>query len=168
MPKFIRVTKDNQKKDRGFIAVDAICAVFENQEAHNTEIMTMDGFWYEVVDGIEKVYADVTGEDKTKVSKKDSSVSTEAEQQPADKINFLKHRRYASPAVSEDAMSKSHEVARATKRNSFAYPKKGYGQKKYVRGRKPLPCDFPSGEGEGQHGSRTKAEDITPPETEGL
>ena len=57
MQNFIRVTKDNPKRDRGFIAVDAICSVFENQEEQNTQIMTMDGMWYDVVDGIEHLYS---------------------------------------------------------------------------------------------------------------
>lgn len=55
--RFIKVTKDNQHRDRGFIAVDAICSVFENHESHNVSIMTMDGFWYDVIDDIEKIYS---------------------------------------------------------------------------------------------------------------
>lgn len=53
--KFIRVTKDNHNHDRGIIAIDAICSVFENKDSHNVTIMTMDGFWYDVKDDYEKI-----------------------------------------------------------------------------------------------------------------
>ena len=168
MPRFIRVTKDNRNKDRGFIAVDAICAVFENQDSHNTEIMTMDGFWYEVVDGVEKVYADVIGVDKPKEGEEKENPPPEVEGEKPDKFQFAKHRRFVAPTISEDATPKSHEETRCFKRQNFAYPKKGYGQKKYVNGRASRTSYFPSGEGEGQHGLRLTAEDITPPDTEGL
>ena len=168
MPRFIRVTKDNRNKDRGFIAVDAICAVFENQDSNNTEIMTMDGFWYEVVDGVEKVYADVTGVDKPKEGEEKENPTPELEGEKPDKFQFAKHRRFVAPAVSEDATPKSHEESRVFKRRNFSYPKKGYGQKKYGNGRVSRTRDFPSGEGEGQNGSRLRAVDFTPPDTEGL
>lgn len=75
-PRFVRVTKSNKAKDRGFIAIDAICSVFENQETHSTSIMTMDGFWYDVVDDVEKLYAVIAGsqvpiEKKNCTAKKD-------------------------------------------------------------------------------------------------
>lgn len=168
MPRFIRVTKDNRNKDRGFIAVDAICAVFENQDSHNTEIMTMDGFWYEVVDGVEKVYADVIGGDKPKEGEKEEKLTSEVEGGKPDKFHFAKNRRFVAPAVSEDATPKSHEESRGFKRRDFSYPKQGYGQKKYGNGRISRAKNFPSGEGEGQHGSRLMAVDFTPPDTEGL
>ena len=56
IPRFIKVRKDNQARDRGFIAVDAICSVFENKENHNVSIMTMDGFWYDVDDDVDELY----------------------------------------------------------------------------------------------------------------
>ena len=156
MPRFIRVTKDNRNKDRGFIVVDAICAVFERQDAHNTEIMTIDGFWYEVVDGIEKVYADVYG---GCIKQNDVNLT--------DKIAFAKRMRFKSPAASESSVQIGHEEARETKKSCFSYPKNGYSTKRRSKVRDTRACDFPSGEGEGQHGSRTKAVDFTPHETEG-
>lgn len=168
MPRFIRVTKDNHMKDRGFIAVDAICAVFENQNNHNTEIMTMDGFWYEVVDGVDKVYADVTGNcDKPKTVAGAKRLPDAQIESPKDKFSFAKKRRFSSPAVSEDAEPKSHEETRGTKRSGYAYPKNGYGVNRNSRGLISRHMNFPSGEGEGQHVPRTKAVDFTPPETEG-
>lgn len=54
--KFLRVTKDNKARDRGLIAIDAICAIFEDAEKKHVSIMTMDGFWYEVLDSLDKIY----------------------------------------------------------------------------------------------------------------
>ena len=166
MPRFIRVTKDNRNKDRGFIAVDAICAVFENQDSHNTEIMTMDGFWYEVVDVMEKVYEDVTGVNKSNNIEDGKSFKKEDVIENTGKFQFAKNRRFVTPAVSEDSNPKSHEVTRAFKRRNYSYPKKGYSQKKYGCAKDSRTRDFPSGEGKGQNGFRTKAEDFTPPEPE--
>lgn len=167
MPRFIRVTKDNRMKDRGFIAVDAICAVFENQNNHNTEIMTMDGFWYEVVDGVEKVFADVTGNgDKPKESADANPLPKESEEQARDKILSAKQRRFSSPAVSEEAEQRSQEEIRESKRSGYAYPKNGYGVNRHGRGRLYSHRNFPSGEGEGHHVNRTEAVFFTPPEPE--
>ena len=167
MPGFIRVTKDNRMKDRGFIAVDAICAVFENQNNHNTEIMTMDGFWYEVVDGVEKVFADVTGNgDKPKEIADANPLPKESAEQPKDKFSYSKKRRFSSPAVSEEAEQRSQEETRESKRSGYAYPKNGYGVNRHGRGRSSRHRDFPSGEGEGHHVNRTKAVVFTPPEPE--
>ena len=58
---FIKVTKANKTKDRGIIAVDAICAAFEDKDAGTTSIMTMDGFWYEVENDIEQVVQKIVG-----------------------------------------------------------------------------------------------------------
>ena len=87
MQNFVRVTKDNQKRDRGFIAVDAICSVFENQEDHNTQIMTMDGMWYDVVDDIEKLYSACENSNTVCEEKK--------------KGEFIRKRRMQSSALSE-------------------------------------------------------------------
>ena len=153
MAKFIRVTKDNRTKDRGIIAVDAICAAFENQDNHNTEIMTIDGFWYEVVDGIEKVYSDVIGE----------ASSSGKEDEPEGR----RTKRIMSPAVSEDNMRKNHEATREEKRSSFVYPKKGYGFKRTIKGKSVRVDNFSSGEEKEQNRLRTKAADSTTHETEG-
>ena len=152
MCKFIRVTKDNRNKDRGFIAVDAICAAFENQENRNTEIMTIDGFWYEVVDGIEKVYSDVIGDAAKPVKEENKSVKG--------------MKRIMSPAVSDDNMQKNHETSRAEKRFSYVYPKKGYGVKRTIK-KTNSESNFSSGEEKEQNRLRTKAEDSTTHETEG-
>ena len=166
MPRFIRVTKDNHMKDRGFIAVDAICAVFENQNNHNTEIMTMDGFWYEVVDGIDKVYADVTGDGgKPRTVAGAERIPKATMDAPTDKLSFAKKRRFSYPAVSEDSAPKSHEETRWSKRSGYAYPKTGYGVNRHRRDMNSHQTNFPSGEGEGQNGSRTKAVEFAPPET---
>lgn len=66
---FIKVTKDNAGKDRGFIAIDAICSAFENSKDGNVSIMTMDGFWYDVVDDIEKIWRMVSGEETRPIPK---------------------------------------------------------------------------------------------------
>ena len=167
MPRFIRVTKDNHMKDRGFIAVDAICAVFENQNNHNTEIMTMDGFWYEVVDGIDKVYADVTGDGgKPRTVAGAERIPKATMEGPTDKFSFAKKRRVSSPAVSEDSEPKSHEDTRVYKRSGYAYPKNGYGVNRHRIGMSSRQINFPSGEGEGHHGSRTKAVESPPHEPE--
>lgn len=167
MPRFIRVTKDNHMKDRGFIAVDAICAVFENKNNHNTEIMTMDGFWYEVVDGIDKVYSDVTGDcDNPKTVADEKRLTHATMDANNDKFSFSKQRRFSSPAVSEYAEQKSHEEARCTKRSGDAYQKKAFVGKRNSRDVISRDMNFPSGEGEGHHLHRTKAVELTQPETE--
>ena len=90
MQNFVRVTKDNTKRDRGFIAIDAICSVFESQEDHNTQIMTMDGMWYDVVDDIEQLYS-VCENSNTVCREKDT------------KSEFIKNRRMQSSALSENS-----------------------------------------------------------------
>ena len=151
--RFIKVRKDNKTRDRGFIAVDAICAAFENCETGKTEIMTMDGFWYEVTEGIEELY------DK-------ASELQDGNPNHSEKVDLIRTKRLSSPAVSEDGFRKSHEEVRKTQKMSFAYPKKGYGTKrKTVGGRKN---DLPSGDGEGRFSARTKSEDSTPNESESV
>ena len=88
MNNFVRVTKDNKTRDRGFIAIDAICAVFENQEDNNTQIMTMDGMWYDVVDGVERLYE----------ACENANVEIVAKDKKSD---FIKKRRMQSSALSE-------------------------------------------------------------------
>lgn len=154
MPRFVKVTKDNRNKDRGFIAVEAICAAFENKDNHNTEIMTIDGFWYEVVDGIEKVLCDAVG---TECGVADGSAKTRESAQM---------KRIASPAVSDSARQRNHEETRLEKSSSFTYPKKGYGYKRRYKD-VPKESGLPSGDGEGRIVFRTKAEDSTPHEPEG-
>ena len=162
--RFIRVTKDNRSQDRGMIAVDAICAAFENHESHTTEIMTIDGFWYEVVDSIEEVYKKLV-QCETDVAidpigdKENDSVTVRVDS--ASKSDVVKRKKVLSPAVAEDKMPKNHECERKTRRRDYAYPKKGYGQK---RGDKMAPRknDFPSGEGEEHYILNPRSEYIPP------
>ena len=164
MSKFIRVTKDNRKKDRGFIAVDAICAVFENQEHHNTEIMTMDGFWYEVVDGVEKVYADVTGiKDVPKGAVLAEPLPIEEGWEENNKFKFAKRRRFVTPPVAEESIQRSHEETRVV-RKGFSFAKKESRFKQREKERDLPAREFPSGEGKEQHVSKTMAEEFTPSE----
>ena len=68
--KFLRVTKDNKARDRGLIAIDAICAIFEDAENKHVSIMTMDGFWYEVLDSLDKIYEAIdAAEEVQKIAK---------------------------------------------------------------------------------------------------
>lgn len=142
MNKFIRVTKANRNKDSGFIAVDAICAAFENKDSHITEIMTMDGFWYDVEEGVDEVFSEAIGNGKNNTD---------------NKLMFQKRHFLVSPAVSEDFNPKRHEEIRKNKRISFVYHKKRGGEnrgnvKRVFRGK-----DFPSGEGKEAHEPKTKA-----------
>lgn len=66
LTRFIKVRKSNKSHDRGFIAVDAICSVFENKENHNVSIMTMDGFWYDVEDDVDTLYSLITSDNYNK------------------------------------------------------------------------------------------------------
>lgn len=100
--KFIRVTKDNETKDRGFIAVDAICSVFENNGGKNVSIMTMDGFWYDVVDGIEKLWNAVSGKNPCVADKR---------VQPETKAGYFKRKRML-PAPNSDKAPVDGEKAR--------------------------------------------------------
>ena len=151
MGKFIRVTKDNRSHDRGIISVDCICAAFENQEANHTEIMTIDGFWYEVVDGIEKVLDSIQGNECNR------SVSTQ-----------VRRIKSASPAVTEKSERVNHEEARTERKKEFAYPKQGYGRVRYEKNIMPRDSskDLPSRDGKGQYD--TKSEEAEPTFDEGL
>lgn len=174
MPKFIKVRKSNRDKDRGFIATDMICAAFENRDAGHTEIMTLDGFWYEVTDGIEELYSDVMGEKKEDKKDDDSLVndigdnkkeSVETSQSPS-VVNAVLHRRFVSPAADDTSLPKNHEEVRGQKR------KRGYVPKRFFK--KPVSTSLksneslPSGDGRGQDVPLTKAVVYTPPEPTGM
>ena len=101
--KVVQVTKDNANRDRGFIAVDAICSAFENRENGNVQIMTMDGYWYDVLDDIEKirnavVNADVDGALKEDTEKQNSEKDNENKSRIRD---FYKKYKMPSPAISD-------------------------------------------------------------------
>lgn len=100
----VQVTKDNENRDRGFIAVDAICAAFENREQGNTQIMTMDGYWYDVLDDIEKVRNAMTGATEADAENQGEAndPSAETADKPKSRIrDFYKKYRMPSPAISE-------------------------------------------------------------------
>lgn len=164
--KFIKVTKNDKKRNRGIIAVDAICSAFEDQEKKCTTIMTMDGFWYEVVDDIEKVLDNVVD-----VEVNDSVVPQGAKE-------FCKKHRMQSPALSEkggtppmerqemeeleDKEWKPGEEEKRTEIPTFSKPKKfgqhshrgKYGRKvRFVdgNGRTDIAKNLPPGGGEGHH-----------------
>lgn len=160
--RFIRVTKDNRSRDRGIIAVDAICAAFENQESNKTEIMTLDGFWYEVVDSIEDVYAKLRDCELDfavlPLDDKNINVVTIKPYSPS-KTESIKLRKVVSPAAAEDNRQKDHEYERENRRGEYVYPKKGYGYKRRITRNKKV---SPSGEGDGHYILNPKSEHITP------
>lgn len=80
------MTKANKAHDTGFIAVDAICAAFEDKEKHTVSIMTMDGFWYEIEGDIDSLYEQVSGPQITF---------------NWSKADYIKEKRMPSPALSE-------------------------------------------------------------------
>ena len=172
MPRFVKVKKSNRNRDRGFIAVDMICAAFENKDAGHTEIMTLDGFWYEVTDGIDELYKGVMGEkeDKSKeANPSEHSANPQALIVPSKPCpNVVKpfiHRKLISPANDDRAFPLDHECVREQKM------KRGYVQKRYFK--KPVSTSskptesLPSGDGRGQGVTTTKAVDFTPHEPMG-
>ena len=89
---FIHLTKDNRSGDRMLVAVDAICAVEEQQETRNVSIKTMDGFWYDVVDRIEDIEAKIA--DAFSIVKiKEPKKETKAE--------YLRRKRLVAPTCDE-------------------------------------------------------------------
>ena len=102
--KVVQVTKDNSNRDRGFIAVDAICSAFENRENGNVQIMTMDGYWYDVLDDIEKIRNAVVNSDEEVAVKQDDTETKnpESDAEPKSRIrDFYKKYKMPSPAISE-------------------------------------------------------------------
>ena len=130
---FIKVTKANHKRDRGIIAVDAICSVFENQEDKTTTIMTMDGYWYEVLDDIEKLWANIENS-KIEVATEETFVERKGE--------YCRKHRMPAPAVSEKGGDIDREKEKPTtspiiKEERTREEQKKFTRKPYVRGRKP-------------------------------
>lgn len=158
--RFVKVKKANKNRDRGFIAVDAICSVFEDVEKHTTEIMTMDGMWYEVVDGVEHLFEDCEG-----ISSNESK---------SDKMEFVKNRRMQSSALSE----KSGQIQKEEEKIDDNSESKPFQRKRVYQHRKrfvkfvnksassEISKNFPSGDGEGLYRSNPKVEQ--PPESVGL
>lgn len=137
--KFIRVTKDNASHDRGFIAVDAICSAFENKETKNVSIMTMDGFWYDVVDDIEKLWTLVSGR----------SLNNGRSDAPKSKQDYLRRKRMlASPCV--EKLPKREDASPTLKDGVEIIgrpPTSKYAKEKKMQ----FINDLPTGVGEGQH-----------------
>ena len=151
MSDFLRVTKDNPKRDRGFISIDAICAAFENQEAGHTDIMTMDGYWYEVLDDIDKLYSIVE-------SRRNESVNFRTMQE-------RKKKRMMVPTVREKVFPERHEDVVSRNRKSFC--KKGFKFRNVDNFKSEVEfCDLPSGDGKGHYDMNPKVE--KPPIGEGL
>ena len=140
-PRFIQVRKDNKTKDRGFIAVDAICSVFENKENHNVSIMTMDGFWYDVADDIEQLYELVMGDSDKK----------KEEPQPNAKKEYLRRKRMMPANSDNDGPKMNHEeVHRSSDIDIFKR------SMHIVKGKQPdvskiKKRNLPAGAGEGRH-----------------
>lgn len=147
-PRFIRVTKDNAKQDRGIIAIDAICSVFENQEAKTVSIMTMDGFWYDVVDSLDSLYAKIFGTDEVQQSnpKKDYFRRKKMMTPSTANERILPHNEYAktSLSASKEASKDNQEEEFDVFRSTFKKPNGGK-TRVVLNGTKNLP----SSEGEG-------------------
>ena len=99
MGEFIRITKDNPNRDRGLIAVDAICSVVENQEAKNVSIMTMDGFWYDVLDSLEDLYGSLM----------DNSPGQKREETANAKKDYYRTKKMMSPSAGTDRTPAKHD-----------------------------------------------------------
>lgn len=84
--KFVRLTKANKDKDRLLIAIDGICTVEECKEEECTKVYTMDGFWYAVIDPIEKL-------DKILGGRRDQ------DEQKRGKTAFVRKRKMLPPGV---------------------------------------------------------------------
>ena len=156
MPRFVKVTKSNKDRDRGFIAVDAICSVFENRAAKTVSIMTMDGFWYDVEDDIEKLYGLVSGEggmaDKTKPHYVGGGMAA-AEFATGGvvgyKKQYLRKKKMLAPVPGSSTVQRSHddETKKPTSR-----------KENFTKG-------LPTGVGKGQH-TEESTDVFTPPSQE--
>lgn len=163
-PQFIKVRKDNQSHDRGFIAVDAICSVFENKDAHNVSIMTMDGFWYDVDDDVEKLYCLIIGEDS---ENKTTPLSNT-------KKAYYRRKKMMPPLVANEKSQQNHEKFKATVEEKDIAPAqdeeydvfKGAMCGKKANRQHLTEKNLPASAGEGQYDLNPKVE--PPPASEGL
>ena len=161
MPRFIKVIKDNKTKDRGFIAVDAICSVFEDKESHNVSIMTMDGFWYEVIDTVEELYAAVNGFTCDRSKQQDDGNP---------KKDYIRRKRMMPSQIENDHPKQNHEDLRRERKvyESDAEVVDVFqpGVKESRRNGTPrknrFSSDLPTGVGEGQVGGGSMS--VTPTE----
>ena len=97
---FIRVTKDNPKRDRGLIAIDAICSIVENREHNNVSIMTMDGFWYDVIDDLDSICQKILGIS----GENDRSWSTK-------KSEYFRKKKMMPSSTKVERQKKNHNIA---------------------------------------------------------
>ena len=134
--KVVQVTKDNSSRDRGFIAVDAICSAFENRENGNVQIMTMDGYWYDVLDDIEKIRNAVVNQDvDVAVKESTDNQETELDTEPKSRIrDFYKKYKMPSPAISEGGgqipidREENRESVNPEDKKTFRKPYKRHGK----------------------------------------
>ena len=84
--------------------MDAICSAFENREQGNVQIMTMDGYWYDVLDDIEKIRNAVVNADvEVAVKEETENQEPEVEAELKSRIrDFHKKYKMPSPAISEE------------------------------------------------------------------
>ena len=145
---FVKVTKANKNRDRGFIAVDAICAAFEDRENNVSQIMTMDGYWYDVIDDIEKLYGKIEHYNEATIT-----IDEEQDSQPK-KVDFFRKKRMVTPALSEKGgMS---PIGNSDEEEQQDLPSKKF-QRRYGRGRiktvkgKYTSRNLPSSDGKGHY-----------------
>lgn len=105
---FISVRKAGQSSSRGLIAVDAICAVFENPQKRCTEIMTMDGFWYEVQETISDIHSQIRDKKCGGILPPSNSSNTPTRAKNP-KMEFSRRKRYTPPSVDEKMSSPKEE-----------------------------------------------------------
>ena len=151
---FIRVTKDNIKRDRGLIAVDAICSIFENQQSHNVSIMTIDGFWYDVIDDLDSLHAKIS-----------ENVSTKERSRQETPKGCFRNKKMMIPSPSNERHQQSHEDFKALKEQT---PKrnlleksvdifKSFPQrKKHLKKHNTTKTNLPSGESKGCYDTNPK------------
>lgn len=156
--RFLRVTKDNPQRDRGLIAIDAICSIVENRGSKNVSIMTMDGFWYDVVDDLDSICKKIFGDGNTKEMPKEGF-----------KKEQFRKRKMMTPSVAEEKVPQNHEefVKTITPRQEDEQPNDIFiaALKKHGRAKKGslsshISSYLPSGEGKGHY-------DLNPPPPSG-
>ena len=162
--RFIRLRKKNRNHDRGIIAVDAICAAFENQEEHKTEIATLDGFWYDVEDSIEEIYNKLLACEVEVVEAPNGNPVNAARE--TKKSEIVKRKKIASPAINDSAFPRSRDDE--VVKNKVTSKVRWYSRPPRPKKSKMLPAipfpqeDLPSSEGEGRHDPTPRSEHIPP------
>ena len=157
-PQFIKVRKANKNRDRGIIAVDAICSAFEDKDSGKISIMTMDGYWYECDDDIEDLYSVITNGEGT--------------QPPSQsKFAFVKSKRMPAPAISEkggesplSTTKEQHHESDVVVHRSWS-KKSDWKRKPFFKQRRrtDIAKNLPSGDGEGQYNLDKKRRDAETP-----